>query len=120
MSETMLFDDGQTPESRQPQQTSGRLGKPRAGDIRECRACGQELVFARTKDGKLAPITLNAKPGGNVLVFKSFDGLVECRSFAAGPGMDALREQAVPLRLNHFADCPRADEFKKQRIRSAA
>lgn len=84
--------------------------KRHAGETWSCEACHTALIGARTKDGKVAPITFNVQSSGNVLLFKSSVG-IECRTFAGGM-LDGLRDQQVPLRLNHFADCPSRDSFK--------
>jgi hypothetical protein len=77
-----------------------------------CRACKAPLIWAITKDGKRAPITREPKPDGNVLVFRTVTpGPVQARVFA-GLALDELREQGVPLRLNHFADCPNREDFQ--------
>lgn len=61
---------------------------------------------ARTLTGATAPITIESKPEGNVLPFVAGDPpVLECRTFA-GAALEALREQGVPLRLNHYSDCP--------------
>lgn len=81
------------------------------GERKSCEACGADLIGARTKDGKTAPITEHCQVGGNVLLFRSSAG-IECRTFA-GAVLDKLREQQVPLRLNHFADCPEKERFTR-------
>jgi len=85
-----------------------------------CRACKAPILWAITKDGKRAPITADPTPNGNVLVYR--DRLkalasslpadtLHARTFA-GFALDELRAQEVPMRLNHFADCPEADTFR--------
>jgi hypothetical protein len=74
-----------------------------------CEACQKPLVWAVTKTGRTAPVELDPHPEGNVLVFR-VESRIECRT-AAGFALDWLREQGVPLRLNHFASCPQADRF---------
>lgn len=85
----------------------------RPGETKRCEACGQELIGARTKSGKVAPITYEPRPDGTVLLFRK-GGVVECRTFA-GSTLDVLRLNAVPLRTNHFADCPDALRFTRSR-----
>jgi hypothetical protein len=94
---------------------SGRIGATwEPGYPRACGACGASLVGARTAAGKTAPVTLESKVDGNVLVFLSAEEepVLECRTFA-GEVLDALRRAGVPLKLNHFADCPSAERFKR-------
>lgn len=85
-----------------------------------CRACKAPLIWAITKDGKRAPITAEPKPNGNVLVYRDrlkalASGMPEdtlhSRTFA-GFALAELRAQEVPLRLNHFADCPNREDFQ--------
>lgn len=75
-----------------------------------CKACNAPLIWAITKDGKRAPITRMPTADGNVLIWPS-QGTVQARVFA-GFALEELRAEGVPLRLNHFADCPKADAFK--------
>lgn len=82
-----------------------------------CKGCGAALVWALTAAGKPAPITKEPKPDGNVLLFVApspVDGTraIHCRTLA-GLVLDGLREQGVPLRLNHFADCPAREQFAR-------
>lgn len=80
------------------------------GETWSCEGCGAALIGARTKAGNTAPVTFNVQSSGNVLLFRSSVG-IECRTFA-GEILDALKAEQVPLRLNHFADCPSRDRFK--------
>jgi hypothetical protein len=78
-----------------------------------CRACKAPLIWAITKDGKRAPITREQSPNGNVLVFRTVTpGPVQARTFA-GMVLMELQAEGVPLRLNHFADCPNAEDFQR-------
>lgn len=90
--------------------------KRKQGERFPCDACGKPLIAARTKDGKLAPVTADVQLGGNVLVFQLTG--VECRTFG-GKVLEKLHAEGVPLRLNHFADCPQADRFKRAWKRDA-
>ena len=79
------------------------------GETKRCQACSKPLIGALTRKGKVAPVNYDPEPEGNVLLFRK-DGEVQCRTFA-GETLEALREEGVPMRLNHFADCPHAAEF---------
>ncbi len=83
----------------------------KAGETKRCEACGRPLIGARTKAGKIAPITYDVQATGNVLLFRSSIG-IECRTFA-GETLEALRAECVPLRLNHFSDCPERERFAR-------
>lgn len=107
--------------------------KREPGQRWECE-CGQELVGAVTINGKVAPITVDPKPNGNVWIGLSkvehlevgleggksrwsaspgADGArrVTICAVIAGPLLDLMREKNVGLHLNHFADCPHARRF---------
>lgn len=75
-----------------------------------CRGCGAPVLWTITHDGKRAPITAEPSQAGTVLVFRQGDG-VQSRTFA-GEVLAGLRAAGVPLRLNHFADCPQAGSFR--------
>ena len=82
-------------------------------DDSHCRGCGAEIVWAITLDAKRAPIVKAPSPDGNVLIFRHpAMGTIQARTFA-GFALDELRDQGVPLRLNHFADCPAAASFAR-------
>lgn len=94
---------------------------PRRNGERWLCSCGALLVSAETKAGREAPITVEPKPDGNVLLFRSPDRVVaetrklvlECRNLGDAATVAYLREQGVPLRLNHFADCPDKEHYGK-------
>lgn len=75
----------------------------------ECRSCGEPLLWAITSSGSRAPLCAKPSDDGNVLVWR-IRGEVRCAT-ASGSTLDWLREAGVPLRLNHFANCPEADTF---------
>ena len=80
-------------------------------DESHCRGCGAEIVWAITLDAKRAPIRKDPRPDGNVLIFRDPRlGTLQARTFA-GFVLDELRDQGVPMRLNHFADCPERERF---------
>jgi hypothetical protein len=80
----------------------------------KCEACSAELIWALTAEGKAAPICKEPSDDGNVLLFRSReDRSLQCRSFG-GDTLVRLRDAGVPLRLNHFANCPDRERFAKQ------
>lgn len=90
--------------------TTGEEGRV-TDDSKACSACGAPLIWALSATGRPSPITREPKAGGNALVFQR-DG--EVRWVACAPGIAAwLSSAGVPLRLNHFADCPQADRFRR-------
>lgn len=85
--------------------------------ISSCQACGVPLVWAaHHESGKLAPIVAEPAEDGNLLVWRAWPpgGQPELRYAVVGD-MEVrawLNGHGVPLRLNHFADCPQAERFK--------
>ena len=90
-----------------------------SGERWTCR-CGEALIASpNSKTGNLAPITVEPKDNGNVLLYRvetpegpepaevqhTVIGKAEVREY--------LHERHVPLRLNHFADCPLANQFQR-------
>lgn len=93
----------------------------KAGERKRCEACGREMVGAvHPGTRKVAPILLAADPEdqpgeagrGNVLLFQR-GGEVRYAIIANAAVRITLREAGVPLRLNHFADCPDAARFHR-------
>jgi len=84
--------------------------------ISACQACGQPLVWAAHEEtGKLAPICAEPTADGNLLVWRAWPPGQQpaLRYTALGEELRAkLAERGVPLRLNHFADCPQAERFR--------
>lgn len=95
------------------------MPKRRNGERWTC-TCGAQLISAETKAGREAPIRIDSTEDGNVLLFRSADRVVEetgrpvleCRNLGRAEVVAYLREQGVPLRLNHFADCPDRERFE--------
>jgi hypothetical protein len=90
------------------------------GQIKACEACGVKMLGCLTRDGKVAPIEHDASEIGTVLIFRKAapergyeDPVAQCRTFGDGMALMELREQGVPMRLNHFASCPEAARFGK-------
>jgi hypothetical protein len=79
-----------------------------------CEACGAPLIWALSRSGRPSPITKDPKPNGNVLLHRD----AERRLIAVALPTDLaeqLRALDVPLRLVHFADCPEAARFRRER-----
>ncbi|HEX7088700.1 MAG TPA: hypothetical protein VF192_01110 [Longimicrobiales bacterium] len=91
------------------------------GERKRCEACGREMVGAvHPQTRKVAPILVETEPEdlpaeqgrGNVLLFVR-EGEVRYAVIGNANTRIALREMGVPLRLNHFADCPEAARFHR-------
>lgn len=84
-----------------------------AGERRKCAACGKEFVGAvNGTTGNVAPIVLAIpeEESGNCLLFQR-GGEIRYAVIASSTFRVVLRDLGVPLRLNHFADCPEAARF---------
>lgn len=82
--------------------------------------CGERLIAARTISGGVAPITVEVKQDGNVWLGRAQeegpDGSHEVRSLVlGGPLLELAREQGMGLHLNHFANCPDVEKFRRKR-----
>jgi hypothetical protein len=87
------------------------MGKLQAGTRRPCEACGTEMVGAvHSKTGKVAPIVVEPADNGNILLWRASDGTLSYSNLPPET-CDLLRDLGVPLRLNHFADCPQRERF---------
>jgi len=77
--------------------------EPAAAVSDVCASCGAPIVWARhERTGKPAPIDKHPRPGGNVEVMQTLDG-VTYRIVKPGPGA-AL--------TNHFATCHEAEDWR--------
>jgi hypothetical protein len=75
----------------------------------QCRSCGAEIVFARTREGKL--MLVDATPDEKGTVTLEWDP-------AAGEwraGLGGKLTAGLPQHRPHFATCPRADEWRQPR-----
>ena len=76
----------------------------------QCRACNAEILFIKTPKGKFIPCNpglvdyANAKPGA---LLCSKDGDVV--------KVDASKHQNKTGYVSHFATCPKADEFRRNK-----
>lgn len=84
------------------------------GHRKTCEACGLEMVGARhVRTHKVGPILVEPHENGNCFLFR--DHASGCLTYAVIPSPDVrgyLKRAGVPLRLNHFADCPAAARFR--------
>lgn len=85
-----------------------------AGQRWECEACGEPLIGALGRSGRIAPITVAPYDDGNVLLHNRIDGSnrIVCSWVLAGDTLAKARENDVQLRRNHFMSCPHADRFR--------
>jgi hypothetical protein len=79
----------------------------------KCHACGAEIVWRRTKSGKPAPLNpalkyVSGNGHGKRLFLIGEDG-ASVQGFECNPHEKGARCG----RVNHFATCPKADEFRR-------
>jgi hypothetical protein len=83
-----------------------------------CEACGQEIVWAQTVNGKLMPVDAEPTRAGNVLL--GDDGptaqprLREATVLGARKALEA-RDEGRTLYKSHFASCKEADRFRRKK-----
>lgn len=77
-----------------------------------CRACGAEIFFIKTENGKTAPV--DAEP----VTFRPYDFGPEMfvmldGSVRRGRRCDAMEGEETGY-VSHFATCPNAEEFRRR------
>lgn len=85
--------------------------KREPGQRWNCEGCAAPLVGARSKNGKVSPITVEPKDNGNVLLHRRAGEITAW--VLGGDTLEKARENGVELRLNHFADCPQREQFER-------
>lgn len=79
-----------------------------------CRACGIPLLWALSPNGKACPLVTDPSEDGNVMVLQP-RGLVKPLAVVlSGDLLQEARAAGIPLRLNHFANCPKRERFRKR------
>lgn len=78
-----------------------------------CKACGAQIVWAKTEKGKLIPLDFDIVPykpvkGGKERIF-TMDGKIVAAEYADG------QKDAQQGRVPHWATCPKADQFRKKK-----
>lgn len=74
-----------------------------------CKACDAEIRFAKTESGKTMPVDAASSTDGTLVLFHDEHGALCVRM--AIPPADQLR----PRHKAHFATCPQAGSFRKDR-----
>jgi hypothetical protein len=78
-----------------------------------CRDCGKEIIWLKhDKTGKSAPIERDRSKLGNIVISEE-QGLYRIAT-EAEYDKHLLADSPI-LRLNHFASCPNAKEFRKKK-----
>ena len=78
-----------------------------------CSACGAHMIWAISPAGARSPIDYAPSEKGNVLLLSPTDLGQVLAVVLTKDGLDLARERGIPLRLNHFASCPNAEEFRR-------
>lgn len=83
----------------------------------KCRSCGRPIVWAKTLAGRSMPVDTDPDPEGNLLLVEvdedvkaviSISGLTE-------EARQAAQRVGVVLRTSHFATCPDATMWRRER-----
>lgn len=80
----------------------------------QCRACGIDLLWALSPGGKACPLVPDPSEDGNVLVLAPTGLSKPLAVVLSGELLQEARDAGVKLRLNHFANCPKREQFRKQ------
>ena len=83
---------------------------PEPGKRWNCKACGEPLIGAITKHGKVAPIEVAENEQGNCVLFWR-DGKVHT-SVIGADAREHIGEMQIPIHHNHFATCVAAEQFR--------
>lgn len=82
----------------------------------QCRACGIELLWALSPNGKACPLVPALSEDGNVLVLAPTGLAKPLAVVLSGDLLQEARDAGVKLRLNHFSNCPKRERFRKQAV----
>jgi len=80
----------------------------------QCRACGAQVVWTITPQGNRAPINYHPADNGTILVMSPHGYGERLSIVLSGPALERARAHALPLHTSHFADCPKAEEFRRR------
>lgn len=86
------------------------VASPPRLELRACKACGRNVVWAATKAGKAIPIDHVPGPNGNVELIRDAMG----GFFASVLSPQEARERGRPLFQSHFATCEHAEFMRKK------
>jgi hypothetical protein len=78
-----------------------------------CASCGAAIIWAQLQSSRRIPIDFEPHVQGNVVLSRRPWGVL------ASPVKAMLAFGRKDLRRSHFATCPKADEHRRQRERSA-
>lgn len=81
-----------------------------APDGRPCRACGASMIWGKWPNGRGVPLDAEPSADGNIRLQR--DGSAE---ILKGVQLAPARQRKERLFITHFATCPNADSFRKER-----
>jgi hypothetical protein len=70
------------------------------------------MIWAISPAGARSPIDYAPSENGNVLLLSPSDLGQVLAVVLTKDGLELARDRGLQLRLNHFASCPNADEFR--------
>jgi hypothetical protein len=82
----------------------------------QCRACGIPLLWALSPNGKACPLVPDPSDDGNVLVLAPRGLSKPLAVVLSGELLQEARDAGVKLRLNHFANCPKRERFRRPAV----
>jgi hypothetical protein len=86
------------------------------GEQRACEACGREIIGVRGLGGdeKVMPLVVDEDGlEGNVLLVVQSIAIMRAKVIGSADVRRYLRERGVRLWVNHFADCPERERFRR-------
>lgn len=87
------------------------VSAPPRMDIVRCKGCVDHVVWANTPTGKPMPVNVVPGPGGNIELVRSHRGSM----FARVLSEEEARSRGRALFKSHFATCPSAGVFRRER-----
>jgi hypothetical protein len=76
-----------------------------------CKACGAKMRWLPTEKGKAAPLNAKPDPNGNIVIRPDMFG--QDTAVYVGKGVEVADDE--PRYTSHFADCPEAKSFRRDR-----
>jgi hypothetical protein len=81
--------------------------------VSACRSCRAPIVWARTVNGKRMPVDRDPTPDGNLVL--AVPGVDDTEPYVTVVDPDQPMLDDPPRYRSHYATCPDADRWRKQR-----
>lgn len=75
-----------------------------------CASCQQDVLWAKTSQGKRMPIDPEPRPDGNLAVYRDHLGQLRTRVLSKGYEPESYERRGI----SHFATCPHADRHRRK------